>query len=150
VGEHFALLETQLYLAYEMGLAVEGRRGPLGWSLGVFNGAGPDQRDENDGYSAAGRVTWRAEGAMPVVLGAAWSRRELNWPTPASPETRSGDAFAVDAELGTFRRGLWVVAELATGDNLGRRSGLWARRRSRRTSWQPVVRVSKAGSRSGA
>jgi hypothetical protein len=152
VGEHFALLETQLYLAYEMGLAVEGRRGPLGWSLGVFNGGGPDQRDENDGYSAAGRVTWRAEGVMPVVLGAAWSRRELNWPTPVSPETRSGDAFAVDAELGTFRRGMWVVAELATGDNLGTlerfvgaqaiASYFVATGGARIEGWEPVGRVS--------
>jgi hypothetical protein len=150
MGEHFALLETQLYLAYEMGLAVEGRHGPLGWSLGVFNGAGPDQRDENDGYSAAGRVTWHA--SAPIVLGAAWSRRELNWPTSVSPESRSGTAFAVDAELGTFRRGLWVVAELATGDNLGTlerfvgaqaiASYFVATGGTRVEGWEPVVRVS--------
>jgi hypothetical protein len=117
-GEHFALQENQLYAAYEMGATLEGRRGPLGWSVGVFNGSGPDQRNENDGMSAAGRVSYRLDAIAPLVLGAAWSRRELNWPAAASPATRAGNAFALDAELGTFRRGLWVIAEVTSGDNL--------------------------------
>lgn len=118
VGEQYTLVDAQRYSAYEMGLAIEGRSGPLGWAAGVFNGTGPDMRDENDGLSAAARVTYRVDAGAPVVLGAAWSRRELNWPLPASPDTRAGNAFALDAEIGGFRRGLWVLAEGTLGDNL--------------------------------
>jgi hypothetical protein len=118
VGEHFTLLDAQRYAAYEMGVALEGRRGPLGWSAGVFNGTGTDMPDENDALSAAARLSWTFAAASPFVVGAAWSRRALNWPAPSAAETRTGDAFAIDAELGSFRRGLWVIAEAAIGDNL--------------------------------
>jgi hypothetical protein len=118
MGEHYTLLDAQRYSAYDMGLALEGRAGPLGWAAGVFNGTGPDMRDENDALSAAARVTWRFDAMTPVVVGAAWSRRELNWPSPSATETRAGNAFAVDAEIGGFRRGLWILAEATTGDNL--------------------------------
>jgi hypothetical protein len=117
-GEHFALTDVQRYTGYDMGLAVEGRRGAVGWTAGVYNGAGMDQRDETDGLSAAARVTWRAPVSYPLTLGAAWSRRDMNWPVATSAATRSGNAFAVDAELGGFRRGLWVLGEVAVGENL--------------------------------
>jgi hypothetical protein len=117
-GEQFALLENQGYAGYEMGLSLEGQKGPLGWTAGVFNGTGTDQRAENDGLSAAARVTVRALRSTPLTFGAAWSRRELNWPASSSAETRAGNAFGVDAELGTFRRGPWVIAEVTMGDNL--------------------------------
>jgi hypothetical protein len=117
-GEHHLLLETQRYSAYEMGVQLEARRGPLELAAGVFNGSGADQRDENDGKSMAGRLTWRAPSGPPLALSVAWSHRELNWPTPQSPDTRSGNAFAVDAQLGEFRRGWWLIGELVTGDNL--------------------------------
>jgi hypothetical protein len=151
-GEHFALQENQLYAAYEMGATLEGRRGPLGWSVGVFNGSGPDQRNENDGMSAAGRVAYRLDAGAPLVLGAAWSRRELNWPATASPATRAGNAFALDAELGTFRRGLWVIAEVTSGDNLATEERFVAAQAiaawfvatggMRVEGWEPVARVS--------
>lgn len=152
VGEHFALTDVQLYSAYEMGLAVEGRRGPLGWSAGFFNGTGPDLRDENDGKSAAARVSWQTSVGAPLTVGAAWSRRELNWPEPTSAETRAGSAFALDAELGGFRRGLWVLAEAATGDNLATRERFAGAQAiatyfirtdgARIEGWEPAARVS--------
>jgi hypothetical protein len=152
VGEHYALQETQLYAAYEMGATLEGRRGPLGWSVGIFNGSGADQRNENDGMSAAGRVSYRLDAVAPLVLGAAWSRRELNWPAATAPESRSGNAFALDAELGTFRRGLWVIAEVTAGDNLATQErfagaqaiGAWfvPTGGGRVEGWEPVARVS--------
>lgn len=118
VGEHHALLDVQRYSTYDMGLELEAGRGPVEATLGVFNGTGADRRDENDRKSFAGRLTWRIADAAPLVLGAAWSHRELNWPTSQSTTTRAGNAFAVDAELGGFRRGWWLIAEAATGDNL--------------------------------
>lgn len=118
VGEAFTLMAEQGYASYDLGAAVEGRHGSVEWSFGLFNGNGPDTRDENSGKSLAARVAYTADLGLPVTLGAGWSRRELNWPSPASVETRTGDAFAVDAELGGFRQGWWLLAEATTGDNL--------------------------------
>jgi hypothetical protein len=118
IGEQHTLLETQGYLAYDMGVSIEGQLGRLGWAGGLFNGNGPDARDENGGKSLAARVTYAIAAGAPITLGAAWSRRELNWPTAADPATRSGDAFEVDVELGGLRQGWWGLAELSSGTNL--------------------------------
>jgi hypothetical protein len=120
VGDHHALLETQRYTAYDMGLALEGRYRGLGWAGGVFNGQGADMRAENDGLSAAARVTLRTERpGRPLTFGGGWSRRSLNWPAPASPDTRSGNAFVADVQFGGYQRGgLWLLAEAVTGENL--------------------------------
>jgi hypothetical protein len=121
LGEQHTLLDTQQYLGYDLGAAFEGRYAGLGWSAGVFNGAGPDTRNENDALSAAARVTYDLSASQPFRLGAAWSRRELNWPGPTDPDTRAGNAFEVDLEYGGFRRGLWLIAEASTGRNLASR-----------------------------
>jgi hypothetical protein len=117
-GEHHSLLDVQRYSGYDMGLQLEQRLGPLHGTVGVYNGTGPDLRDENDGKSLAARLAWRAPVATPLTLGAGWSQRELNWPAAGGAEVRRGNAFAVDAELGGFRRGVWLLAEAATGENL--------------------------------
>lgn len=118
IGEQHTLLETQGYLAYDMGVAVEGRRGAFGWSAGIFNGNGPDRRDENDGKALAARLTYTVDVGTPLTFGGAWSRRELNWPTADDTDTRTGDAFEVDAELGGLRQGWWALAEVSSGTNL--------------------------------
>lgn len=111
------LLGAQLYSGRDIGAALEGRRGPLGWSVGLFNGAGGDRQDHNDAKSLAGRVTWTAAAAgTPLRVGAGWSRREGQ--RPATGETRTGNAFEVDAELGGFRRGWWLLGEVAGGSNV--------------------------------
>jgi hypothetical protein len=84
----------------------------------VFNGNGPDQRDENDGKALAARLTWTVDVGTPLTFGGAWSRRELNWPTADDATTRTGDAFELDAELGGLRQGWWVLAEVSSGTNL--------------------------------
>ena len=118
IGEQHALLETQGYLAYDMGVALMGEIGAFGWQAGAFNGNGPDARDENGGKSVAARATYEVDIGTPVTLGAAWSRRELSWPAPGDPETRTGDAFEVDIELGGLREGWWLLGELSSGTNL--------------------------------
>lgn len=115
VGEQHALLDTQGYLAYELGATLEGRRGGLAWAAGVFNGSGPDARDDNDDKSFAARASYTVDVGTPLKLGAAWSRRELTW-TDAS--TRTGNAYEVDVELGGLRRGVWLLGEVSTGRNL--------------------------------
>ena len=118
IGEHYALLDRQGYSGRDLGFTLEGAAGGLGWSAGLFNGNGADERDENDTKSLAARVTYSLSTATPVRIGAAWSRRDLRWPEPESDVTRTGDAFAIDAELGGFRRGWWALAEVASGTNL--------------------------------
>lgn len=152
VGESEALLETQQYTGYDMGVAVEARRGAVALTAGVFNGNGPDTRDDNAGVSAAARATWSADPGVPLVLGGAWSRRVVNWPLPQSLDTRSGDAFVADVQLGGYRRGLWLLAEAATGDNLASEErfvgahamlALFNAVEGRRIEgWEPVARVS--------
>lgn len=118
IGEQHALLDAQGYLGYDMGVSLEGELGGLGWAAGVFNGAGPDQRDENDAKSVAARVTYAFAAGAPITIGGGWSRRELSWPTSADQQTRTGDAFEIDVEVGGLRRGLWLLAELSSGTNL--------------------------------
>jgi hypothetical protein len=152
VGEHYALLDVQRYTAYDMGLMLEGRRGSLAWAGGVFNGGGADTRAENAGVSGAARVTWQAPVRAPLTLGAGWSRRVMNWPRAVDAETRAGNAFEVDVELGGFRRGLWVLGEVATGDQLAAQQRFVGAQlitayymgggTGRVEGWEPVARVS--------
>jgi len=149
VGEQHALLDGQMYAGYDQGVVLEGERGAVAWSAGAFNGSGPDTRDGNDAKSFAGRAT---VVVGPMTLGGAYSHRELNWPTASAADTRSGSAFAVDAELGGFRRGLWLIAEAAAGDNLATEESFraahvivaWFRRTgsARVEGVEPVARVS--------
>ncbi|HUF50047.1 MAG TPA: porin, partial [Longimicrobiales bacterium] len=119
IGEEQALLEVMNYSNYDLGAVVEGQQAGFGWSVGVFNGNGPDARDENDGKTVAGRLTYELPLNTPLTLGASFSRRELNWPRAGQlPETRAGTAYMIDAELGGFRRGLWLLAEAVRGDNI--------------------------------
>lgn len=118
IGEQHALLDAQGYLAYDLGAMLEGRAGAFGWAAGVFNGNGPDARDENNGKSLAARVTYDIDMGRPLTLGGAWSRRELRWPTATDADTRTGDAFEIDAVLGGLREGWWLLAELSSGTNI--------------------------------
>lgn len=118
IGEQHALLDAHGYLGYDLGASVEGRLGGLAWAAGVFNGNGPDARDENDEKSLAARVSYDLDLGMPLTLGAAWSRREMLWPTADDADTRTGDAFEIDAVLGGLRQGWWLLAEVSSGTNL--------------------------------
>jgi hypothetical protein len=152
IGEEHALLENHRYTAYDMGLAVEGRYRGLGLNAGVFNGNGPDVRDENAGVSAAAWLTWSTDPGLPATLGGGWSRRVVNWPLPVSLETRTGNAFVADVELGGYRRGVWLMAEAVMGDNMQTEERLrgahamltWYRPtgRPRVEGVEPAVRVS--------
>jgi hypothetical protein len=152
LGEYHSLLEAQRYTTYDMGVMLEGRHGSVAWNAGVFNGHGADTRDDGGALSGAARVTWRTGGALPLQLGGGWSRRALNWPGSSSTETRTGDAFVADVQLGGFRRGVWVLAEASTGDNLatgerfvgGQTMAAWfvGTRSSRIEGWEPALRLS--------
>ncbi|MGH7507243.1 MAG: porin [Longimicrobiales bacterium] len=112
-SEEHELLDALGYLAYELGAAAHGELGPVAYEIGVFNGAGQDERDTNDGKSFAGRAVVGV-GETPLALGGAFSYREAG-----TGESVGGTAFSVDAEWGAFREaGLHLVAEAVTGENM--------------------------------
>lgn len=114
IGDEHGLLDTFGYLGRDIGAALHGELGRFGYSVGIFNGAGANQPDANDGKSFAGRLEF-TPGEMPLRFGAAASHRE----TGVGAAERDGIAFEVDAEWGAFRRpGLRVIGEVTTGDNL--------------------------------
>ncbi|MCI0432349.1 MAG: OprO/OprP family phosphate-selective porin [Gemmatimonadetes bacterium] len=116
MGEEQELLDRMGYQGYDLGMAAHGAFGRLGYMIGVFNGTGPDARDNTDGKGLAGRVAWQLATGMPVTLAAGASYQER--PVDAGG-TASGTAVEIDAEIGAFRRpGLHVLAEVVTGENL--------------------------------
>jgi hypothetical protein len=117
LGEEQTLLDTFGYMGYELGASAHGMVGRFEYDVGVFNGTGPDARDDNDGKSYAGRVVWRTPTALPFAIGAAMSYHEVS--TATSVAVSDGTAYEIDFELGTFRRaGLHVLGEATTGTNM--------------------------------
>jgi hypothetical protein len=113
VGEEQFILETIGYLGYDIGASLNGVVGPLRYEAGVFNGAGADRRDDNDGKTYGLRVSGNPSGKVPLLLGAA----VLHQSKFSTPE--SGTAFELFGEWSTFRTpGLHVLAELASGGTL--------------------------------
>lgn len=124
VAEEQALLDALGYLGFDVGAALHGRLGTVGYELGIFNGTGADARDDNDGKSLAGRLEYRPWKDRPLVLAASTSYRELLFDgllggVEVNAARLAGTAFSVDAEWGGFRRaGLHLIAEAAAGENL--------------------------------
>jgi len=118
MAEHHALLDENLYLSREIGAQVHGALGPVDYAVGVFNGTGADERDENDAKSYAGRLNLRPSSAVPFEIGAAVSHRETVDPLDPN-ESLSGTAFEADVLWGGFRHpGLNLMAEFMIGDNI--------------------------------
>jgi hypothetical protein len=117
-GEEYALLQAQNYISYDLGAEISGAYRSLGWAAAVFNGSGSDTRDENDAKHLAARVTVAPPIGTPLRIGAGFSHAVVNFPTVTSAGRREGNAFELDAELGGFRNGLWVLAEVARGKNV--------------------------------
>lgn len=118
-GEEQDLLDNFLYQNFDLGAGIHGRFGGLGYSVGVFNGAGWDRPDDTNGKSFAGRVTFKLPTSFPVTLGTAASYRDFRLTSRPTIETADGVAYEADLELGAFRRpGIHLLAEAAIGDNL--------------------------------
>lgn len=123
-GEEYEMLDALGYVGHNIGIAVHGSFGRIGYELGVFNGNGPDARDDNSEKSAAARVTVRPLTDRPLTLGVNTSYRELRFDgtidgVEFEGAELDGAVFGVDAEWGEFRRsGLHVLAEVVGGNNL--------------------------------
>ncbi len=121
LGEEYELLDVLGYLGRDLGVSIHGDLADrVGYTVGVFNGNGADARDDNDGKSAAGRLTVDPVGSLPLSLGAGVSYRETVVDGVLGDELDlGGTAFELDAEWGAFRRpGLHLLLEGAAGENL--------------------------------
>jgi hypothetical protein len=119
IGEEQDLLENFLYQNYDLGAAIHGRLGVLGYQAGVFNGAGSDRPDDTDGKSFAGRLTLTLPTKYPIAFGGAISHREFRVTNVPAIVTNSGTALEADVEIGAFRtKGIHLLGEFTIGDNL--------------------------------
>ncbi len=96
----------------DVGVRVEGERGPVSWEASMTNGEGADAADENDSRSFAGRLA--AEVAPDWTLGGGVSVHD--WVSPGG-ETDRSPAWSVDLEYGSWEDGLHVMLAAVVGDN---------------------------------
>lgn len=118
-ADEYALLSGLGYSNRDIGIQVggapEGAPRGLEYALGMFRGPLHGQVGAQDSYQFAGRVT--ADASESLRVGAGWSTRHFAEPGGAgTPRLERGNAFEVDAEYGSFSRGLHVLAELSMGD----------------------------------
>lgn len=119
IPEEQELLGRFGYQDYELGAALHGKLGHIGYTAGVFNGSGVERTDDTSDKSYAARVTWQLPLAYPVTLGSGVSYREYRVASTPAIQTNDGTAYEFDVELGAFRRpGLHLLGEIAFGENL--------------------------------
>jgi hypothetical protein len=111
--EHNLLLDLG-YTDRDLGLQISGapRNAPAGlfYGVGYFNGPARRPTLNQDSYQLAARV-----GVKPlrnVTVAGSWSRRDF----AAGDTTRTGMAWALDAEVGSYAPGFHFVGEVTTGD----------------------------------
>lgn len=115
VADAHSLLDDNAYLGRDIGVMAHGAFGRFGYAAGLFNGSGPNAREDLGSKAVAGRLSFAATDAL--VVGAAVSRQPTGL-LDADGDELVGTAWAVDAELGAFRApGLHVMAELMGGDD---------------------------------
>lgn len=113
------ILRTLGYSDRDIGLQVMGAPAgaPLGLGYAAAVTAGPlaGRTGETDSYQYTARATVRpADG---VTIGGSWSSRAFAEETSDDVfELARGNAFEIDAEIGSFAPGLHLIGELAFGD----------------------------------
>ncbi len=155
--DEYNLLLNLGYSDRDVGLQLRGepKNAPLGlsYAAGFFNGPAVSRAPEENTWQAVARVAARPVSA--VRLGVSWSRIDhVREETDTDPlQTREGQAWAADVELGSDRGGLHVVGEATYGDFdpfaeakffgaqgwVGYRTGRFSRRIA---AVEPVLRVS--------
>jgi len=128
------LLEENGYVAHDLGASLDGAfaNGRVVVKAGAYNGSGESAVDVNNAktFAARGVATVLADDEQRPVLrvGAGVIARDRAVCTAATgscgaffpDSSHRSSAVELDAEWGDFRPGLHVIADLATGDNLGR------------------------------
>jgi len=109
----YSRLTEKLGLAdRDIGLRVAGEKGRVSYEASVTNGAGQNVPDENDAKSFSGRVGVAVASQLTVSANVA----SHDYVDPAKNDARAS-AWGVDAQYGTWRKGLLVQASLVGGDN---------------------------------
>lgn len=103
----------------DVGLQLRGepRGAPLGlsYAAGFFNGPAAADAPEAETWQGVARVS--IQPARNVRVGASWSRIDhVSAGDDEAPETREGQAWEADVELGTDKGGLHLVGEVSRGD----------------------------------
>ncbi len=128
------LLEENGYVAHDLGASLDGAfaNGRVVVKAGAYNGSGESAVDVNNAktFAARGVATVLADDEQRPMLrvGAGVIARDRAVCTAATgtcgaffpDSSHRSSAVELDAEWGDFRPGLHVIADLATGDNLGR------------------------------
>lgn len=118
--DEYNLLLNLGYSDRDVGLQLRGepRNAPLGlsYAAGFFNGPAVSLAPREETWQAVARVAARPVDA--VRLGVSWSRIDhVREETATDPlDTREGQAWAADVELGSDRGGMHVVGEATYGD----------------------------------
>lgn len=116
-GDEYSLLSSLGYTNRDIGLQVLGapRGAPLGfeYELGVTQGPLHGAVGAQDSYQFAGHVS---VGLDDVRLGGGWSSRDFAADDSETPALERGHAFEVDLEIGGFRPGFHLLAEVSRGD----------------------------------
>lgn len=117
--EQYTLVSELGYSDRDVGLQLRGepRNAPLGFSYaaGFYNGPAVEDAPHEDTWQGVARVGLRPVDGVRV--GASWSRIDhVGAGGDEAPETREGQAWGADVELGSDRGGLHVVGEVSAGD----------------------------------
>jgi hypothetical protein len=117
--EQYTLISDLGYSDRDVGLQLRGepRGAPLGlsYAAGFFNGPAVTDAPHEDTWQGVARVALRPVSGVRV--GASWSRIDhVGAGGDEAPETREGQAWGADVELGSDRGGLHVVGEVSAGD----------------------------------
>lgn len=117
--DQYNLISFLNYSERDVGLQLRGepRDAPLGltYAAGFFNGPAAAAAPEAETWQGVARVA--LQPVRNVRVGASWSRIDhVSTGDDEVTETREGQAWEADVELGTDRGGLHVVGEVSTGD----------------------------------
>lgn len=117
--DQYNLISFLNYSERDVGLQVRGepRNAPLGltYAAGFFNGPAATTAPHAETWQGVARVALHP--SRNVRLGASWSRIDhVSAGGDEGPETREGQAWEADVELGSDRGGLHVVGEVSAGD----------------------------------
>jgi hypothetical protein len=116
--DEYRIVHDLGYADRDIGLQVMGAPAdaPLGlsYAAGIFSGPLARRTGNDATYQYVARVTARPLG--PLAVGAAWSNRAFADSVTDGFDIERGNAFEVDAEIGTYAPGFHAVGELSFGD----------------------------------
>jgi hypothetical protein len=109
------LVDDLGYSNRDIGVEWDGRHGRIGWAVGLWNGSGGNETEDDDGKQIAGRLNvavvpgWVASGA--------WTGKRISEPPDADDATWY-DAFELALTGGEYAEPGWkALGQILAGDN---------------------------------